>query len=138
MTFDPARPRYTLPFAGEEYELLGDLALVEALEYAMKDGIIQIAGKVIDMGVTDTSKLLSAILTSCGQKKSANEIGGIIFNLGVSSEAFQALKLHVYAFLRIVLEPPEAREKMAKKMGELLGEWSVPSASPGKRTRKSA
>jgi hypothetical protein len=139
MTYDPARPRYTLTLAGAEYELFGTLELVEAIEYALQDGILQISTRVVGMGLTDTAKLLAAALTANGHRLTAREAGQILLNeIGVNSDAYKLLQLNLFAFLRTVLEPPELREKTAKRMGEMIGEWTAPPASRGKRTRKSA
>jgi hypothetical protein len=139
MTFDPARPRYDLSFAGKEYELFGTLELVETIEHAFQDGIVQLTSRVAGMGVTDTAKLVSAVLRANGHKLTQKEAGEVIFNtIGVQSTEFGLLQLHLYAFLRMVLEPPEMREKKAKQMGEMIGGWQRPPGSPGKSTRKSA
>jgi hypothetical protein len=139
VTFEPARPRYTLPVAGKDYDLFGELAVVEAVEHALKDGVVQITARTLGMGVGDTAKLLAAVLTANGTPMTAKEAGAILFNdLGINSEAFQGLQIHLYAFLRIVLEPPEARERMAQRMGELTGELTAAPASPGGNTSKSA
>ena len=138
MTLDPARPRYTLPLAGTEYDLLGTLAVVEAVESALQDGILRVTARCPDLGVTDAAKLLSAVLTACGRKTTPQDAGELILNtLGVNSDAFLALKLHLFAFLRITLEPPELREAKAKDMGELLAALAAPP-SPGGGTRKPA
>lgn len=138
MSFDPARPRHTLPFGGEDHDLLGTLEVIEAVEFAMKEGVIQVAARVVEMGLTDTARLVSAVLTASGRRTTHPEAARVLMDLGVASEAFQAVKLHLYAFLRVALEPPEQREAMAARMGEVLGKWTAPPASPGRRTRKSA
>ena len=139
MTFDPARPRYTLPLAGTEYELLGTLELVEAVEHALQQGIVQIAVRTPDMGVTDTAKLLAAMLTASGHKMTARQVGELLLNtVGINCHGFTLVRLHAYAFLRVALEPPETRKKVADEMGELLGGETARFASPGKRTKSSA
>lgn len=137
--FDPARPRYTLPLAGTDYDLLGTLELVEAVEAAFREGVMHVAARTPEMGVTDAAKLLSACLTASGHKTTPRDAGNLILNtLGVKSDAFQLLRLHLFAFLRITMEPPELREQKAKDMGELIGEWATPAGSPGGSTRKPA
>lgn len=120
--FDQARPRHTLPFDGKEYDLVGTLEVVEAIEAAFREGIIQVAGRVMNMGLGDAAKLLVTVLTASGYTMKHREATATIFNkLGVHSPAFDALRMHLYAFLRVTLEPPELREAMAGKMGEFLG-----------------
>lgn len=135
MTFDPARPKYMLPFAGQEYELVGTLGLIEAVEFAFQEGIVRIAARTPDMGLTETAKLTAAVLGASGHKLTAAKVGEALFDAGVNSEAFMLLRLHLYAFLKIVMQPPELREGTAKQMGELLGKAGQPSR--GKSTRKS-
>lgn len=137
--FDPARPRYTLDFAGKEYELLGTLELVEAVEYAFKEGIGQVAARSVSMGLTETAKLLATVLTACGHKAQPREVAETLFNeVGVRTDAFGLVQLRLYSFLNVLLEPPESRQRRAEEMGELIGKWTAPDASPGRRTRKSA
>jgi hypothetical protein len=137
--FDPARPRLSVKVAGQEYDLLGTLELVEAAELAMKDGIVQIAGRLVEMGVTDVSTLLAAMLRSCGHQVSTKEIGRFILDdLGAGSEEFVFMKMQLFGFLRVLLEPPSGREKVAKQMGEMLGEWTGQPASPGLNISNSA
>lgn len=138
MTLHPARPRHTLPLAGAEYDLLGTLEVVEAVEYALKDGVVQVTGRVVGMGLTDTARLLAAVLSANGHKLTARQAGQTLLDLGVGSEAFARVQLHLYAFLRVLLEPPELREAKATEMGELIGRMAAPPASRGRRTRKSA
>jgi len=135
VTFDPARPRYTLTLAGTDYDLVGTLGLIEAVEYAFQDGVIRVAARTPDMGLTETAKLAAAVLGASGHKLTAARVGETIFDAGVNSEAFTLLRLHLYAFLKIVMQPPELREGTAKQMGELLGNAATPSR--GKSTRKS-
>lgn len=121
MTFDPQKPRYTLPFNGKEYELEGSFGLIEAAEYALKDNIISISMKATSMQVSQMSRLLYAILTHCGHKISHDEISETIFNkIGIAGDGYPMLCLHVHAFLRITIVPPSQREEAAKRVGELL------------------
>src|SRR5262249_11867564 len=110
MTYDMARPRYTLPLAGKEHELIGSFELIEAVEDAMKDSILNVMVKAIDMPVSDTAKLLAAILTACGEKASVTEIGGLLWNMGAATDEFAILRLHLHAFLRICIARPADRE----------------------------
>lgn len=139
MTFEPARPRYTLPFAGKEYTLLGTMETIEAVELALKDGVLQIMARTMAMGATETAKLVSSVVSANGYDtityRSAFEA---IMGMGIHSEGFEALRMHLYAFLRIVIEPPELREEMAKRMGEITGKLHALSASPGDSTSSSA
>ncbi|MBP3955391.1 hypothetical protein J8F10_08870 [Gemmata sp. G18] len=120
--FEAARPRHTLPFAGTDYNLVGTLEMVEAVEAAFRESILQVASRVMSMGLNDTAKLVATLLTTAGYPTKTRDVADHIFTaLGVHSPAFDALRMHLYAFLRVTLEPPELREAMAIKMGELLG-----------------
>jgi hypothetical protein len=136
MTYEPARPRYTLPFAGKDYDLVGTLDLIEAVETAMKEGIIQVGARVIDMGVTDAARLVAAMLSACGYDTKARDVGAEIYAMGIGSDKFMSLKIHLFAFINIMLQPPELREETAEKMGEITGK--LPQASPGDSTKSSA
>lgn len=137
MTFDPARPRHTLPFGGVDYDLVGSMELIEAVEYRLERPVGQVAVDVVNgMTGTDLCKLVSAVLTTCGHPTSPKQAGDVIWKaVGMTGEANTALRLHLYAFLSVCLAPPEHREKKAHDMGELIG---GASASPGGPTRKSA
>ena len=77
MGFEPARPRYTLPFAGKDYDLLGTMELIEAVEFALKRGITQITVDVMNgMPTHELVRVLSAVLTAGGHKISAGRRGG--------------------------------------------------------------
>ena len=136
MTFDPARPRYTLPFGGKDYELIGTMGMIEAIEHRLKKGIGAVAVEVAHgMTASDFVKLLSVILGECGYPQAASEAGSILWSkVGISGEGDALLRLHVYSFLSVCLAPPESREAKAKEMGELIGGL----ASHGEATRKSA
>lgn len=138
--FEPARPRYVLPFAGKDYEVFGTMEVIEAIEHALKEGVLQVCVRVIEMGVTDTSRLLAAILLANGYSEMApRAVAEAIHNkLGINSHAFTAIRIHLNCFLRIVLEPPELREEMAQRMGEVIGKLNALSASPGENTSSSA
>ncbi|QDV34900.1 hypothetical protein [Tautonia plasticadhaerens] len=136
MSYDAARPRYSLELAGKNYELLGTFELIEACEHALGEGIIRIAKRVMDMGVTDTAKLLAAMLTSSGHKATVKDMGDAILGLGIDSEEHGMLKIHLFAFLRILLSPPKDREGVAEAMGKLTGK--LETASPGETTSDSA
>jgi hypothetical protein len=135
-SFTPARPRYTLPFAGKDYDLIGTLEVIEAIEDAFREGVVKTTMRIMDMGVTETAKLAAAVCTACGHTLNAREAAGAIYDSGVNGPAFTALKIHLFAFLRTALEPPELREAMAKKMGEIVGKLAP--ASPGDNTKSSA
>lgn len=138
MGYEPARPRYVLPFAGEEYDVTGTLEVVEAVELAFKESILHVVARAMDMGVTDTARLLEAVLKVNGQKVTSRGIARVLVEeYGAASDRFDALRIHLYAFLRIMLEPPEAREQMATKMGEITGKLAATTASPGGSTRSS-
>lgn len=138
MSYDPARPRYTLTFAGTTYELVGTFAVIEAVEHALKDGILSVTMRAIEMPASETARLLAAILAACGEKVSAAEVGGKIWEMGIASGDFSLLRLHLHAFLRICISPPAEREEAAKQMGELLGRWAARPASPGANIAASA
>lgn len=131
MTFDAARPRYTLPLPGREVELIGTMELIEAVEYALKRGAVQVAVEVVEgMTSMELARLLAAILTACGHKMSVTEASGLLWSeIGLSGDSNQILRLHLYSFLSICLAPPEQREAKAKNAGELMGK--LQSASPG-------
>lgn len=134
MTYDVARPRYTLPLGGKDYELVGTFELIENVEHAMQEGVIPVANRVMPMGVADTAKLLAAMLAD--SKLGRREIGEVLYAMGVSSEEYALLKFHLFSFFRIILAPPGQREARAKEVGKQIGELARP-ASPGKRTRGS-
>ena len=138
MSFEPARPRYTLSFAGKDYELLGTMELIESVEFALKRGITQIAVDVMDeMPTGELIRLVSAILTACDHKMGVQEGRALIWDkVGVTGDANLLLRASLYSFLSICLAPPEKREKKAKDAGELLGKLS--KASPGPNTSDSA
>lgn len=138
MTFEPARPRHTLPFAGTEYELVGSMELVEAAEHALKRGVGQIAVDIATaMPTHELVRLIAAILTACGYKTSPEQVKERLWNtVGISGDENSRLRLHLYAFLSVCLAPPEARERKAKDVGELIGK--LEAASRGERTRKPA
>jgi len=138
MTYDPARPRYTLPFAGKEYELVGSFAVIEAAENALKDNIVNISVRTIDMPASDAAKLCSAVLKACDHDVSTREAAGTIWEMGAASNDFTILRMHLHAFLRICVSRPSDREEAAKKMGEMIGKWTARSASPGETTGDSA
>jgi hypothetical protein len=137
MTFELARPRYTLPFAGADYELLGDMALIESVEYALKKGIGDVTvGVVNGMPTYEFVILLATLLAAGGHKKmTLAKVKEAIWNeIGVAGEANDTLRLHAFSFLSICLAPPSEREGKAKELGELIGK--LDKASPGKSTRK--
>ena len=140
MTFEPARPRYTLPFAGKDYELLGTFGMIEAVEYAMKDHVGRVAVKLVNgMTVTDLAKLISAILTSSGSEMSAQQAGDLLWDkVGITGNDCDILRIHIYSFLSICMAPPSQREKKAKEMGEKMGKLNGPVVSPGANTGESA
>lgn len=138
MTFDPARPRYTLPFAGKEYDLLGTFELIEAVETALKLEITKAAVDVVrEMTAHDLAKLVSAVLTASGTPLTAKEAGAALWNeIGLAGDDNTLLRLHLYAFLTICLAKPGRRAEKAKEMGELIGE--LRAASRGATTSASA
>jgi hypothetical protein len=138
MTFDPARPRYTLPFAGADYDLLGTMELIEAVEYSLKRGITQITVDVMNgMPTHELIRVLSAVFTTGGYKLTPAEVGDALWSkVGVGGEDNQLLRIHLYSFLSICLAAPEKREARAKAAGELIGK--LPKASPGESSSSSA
>jgi hypothetical protein len=131
---ESARPRYTLPFAGRDYDLVGTMEMIEAAEYAVGRSIIKIVVGLIDeLSARDLAKLLSAILTANDHKTSAAEVSGLLWNtVGLAGDANTLLRMHLYGFLSICLAPPETRREKATQVGELL------KAFPGGSTRKPA
>jgi hypothetical protein len=129
-----ARPRYTLPFAGKEYDLVGTMEMIEAAEYAVGRSIIKIVVGLIDeLSARDLAKLLSAILTANDHKTSVAEVSGLLWNtVGLAGDANTLLRLHLYGFLSICLAPPETRREKATQVGELL------KGFPGGSIRKPA
>lgn len=138
MTFEPARPRYTLPFAGKDYELLGTFELIEAVEYAAKDHIGKVAVRLVNgMQGGEFASVLVAILHKSGHRLSAEEVKGLLWErVGLTGEAYDLLCLHLYSFLSICLAPPGNREKATQTAGELFGK--LKAASPGNSTEESA
>lgn len=136
MTFEPARPRYTLPFAGKDYELLGTFGLIEAVEYAMKEHVGRVAVRVVNgMSTYDLAKLLAAVLNQCGHKMALKEAGDLIWeHVGASGDDNDLLRMHLYSFLAICLAPPSQREKKAAEVGEVFGKLKAQAASPGNST----
>ncbi len=116
------------------------MEVIESIEHTMKEGVLQVWMRIMDMGQMDTAKLLSAVLQANGHKAMTyREVSGIIHGkLGVNSTAFSTLHIHLNYFLRIALEPPELREEMAKRVGEAIGKLTAPPASPGETTSNSA
>ena len=139
MTFEPARPRYRLPFAGKEYELLGTFALIEAVEYAMKEHVGRVAVQIVNgMPAFDLAQVIAAVLTACDQKMTAKEAGQLLWDhVGLSGDDNEILRLHLYSFLSICLAPPGQREQKAQNMGEMMGKLIGPAASPGPTTEGS-
>lgn len=140
IAFEAARPRYTLPFAGKDYELLGTFGLIEAVEYAMKTHVGLVASQIVNgLPSHELAKVVAAVLNACGHKTDAKIVGDLLWNeVGLTGEADVDLRLHLYAFLSICLAPPGQREQKAKHMGEMTGEPGHPVASPGPSTDKPA
>jgi hypothetical protein len=136
--FNPARPRYTLPFAGKDYELLGTFGLIEAVENATKSYVGDVAVKLVNgMPTHEFVRVLHAVLNACEHKLSQTEVGNLLWDkVGISGEANDTLRLHLYSFLIVCLSPPAQREQKAKDMGELLGK--LQAASLGETTVASA
>ncbi|WP_152051829.1 hypothetical protein [Tautonia marina] len=137
--FEPARPRYVLPFAGKDYELFGTMEVIEAIEFSMKESVLDVCFRVIDMGVTDTARVIAAILSASGHKDhSPRSVSQALMDMGVAGQAFTVLRAHISCFLQIILQPPELREETAKRMGEVMGKFDARTASPGENTSSSA
>jgi hypothetical protein len=138
MTYEPARPRYTLPLAGRDYELVGSFGLIEAVEHAMKENVVGILTKTVSMPISNFAELLATILTACGEKTTANDIGSIIWEMGPAANEVTVMRLHIHAFLLICVSPTAIREEVANRQGEMLGGWNADPASPGENTGASA
>lgn len=139
MTYNPQKPRYTLPFAGRDYELEGSFGLIEAAEYALSDNIINIAQSALEMPVYKIARLLAAVFKQCGIDKKQSDIFETIVNdIGIASREFAVLRFHIFAFLKICICKPSGREQEAKDMGEMIGRLEAPPASPGESTSNSA
>ena len=139
--FQPARPRYTLPFAGQDYELLGTFALIEAAEYAMRANIGDVAVQVVrSMPSFELARLVSVILTHCGHKLPLDDAKRLMWDeVGLSGEANASLRLHLFGFLQICLAPPGEREGKYRESGEYQVKLRAEVApSPGSDTGKSA
>lgn len=136
MTFDPARPRYTLPLAGREYDLVGTMELIEAVEYALKRGVTQAAVDAAgEMPSGELAKLLSAVLSASGHPLTPADARALLWEkVGLAGDANQLLRVHLYSFLSVCLAPPEQREAKKAAAGELLGRLG----SPGGTTSSSA
>jgi hypothetical protein len=136
MAFNPARPTYTLPFAGTDYALTGTMAMVEAVEQALNRGITQIAvGVIHDLPTRELVALISALLTACGHPATSQAVAaGLWDTVGLRGDANQILRVHLYSFLSICLAPPEQREAKARSAGEWIGKL----VSPGPNTSASA
>lgn len=138
MTYDPVKPRYTLRIEDKSYEVEGSFALIEACENALRDNIINITMRCPQMPMSEMARLLVAILNCSGEKFTTRSMGDILWNnVGVTSDAYAALCLHVHAFLRIVISRPSDREEETRHMGELLAGLRAREASPGGSTGSS-
>ena len=134
--FEAARPRHTLPLAGREYDLLATFEAIEAVEVAMKRGLPRVAVDVArDMPAHELALLLSTVLTRCGHPLTVDTAKALLWEqVGLTGEANDLLRLHLYAFLRVCSAPPPEREAEARRMGELLGGLARDPASPGATT----
>lgn len=139
MTFDPARPRYTLPF-GKDYDLIGTFEMIEAIEWAMKKPVGETLLAVVNgMETFNLAKLIAAMLTANKHEMTAKQAADVIWNeIGITGEDNDKLRLHLYSFLSICLAPPKERESKAKEVGELMGSLNAETASRGENTKKSA
>jgi hypothetical protein len=123
MTYDPLQPRYVLPFAGRDYDLLGTFAMLEAIETALKDNVLRVMVRTTNMPVSDLKKLVHAVLSSNGYANTQAEIAEALFNkVGIGTDDYAVLTMHLYAFLRIVLARPDNREEVHIEMGKLIAE----------------
>lgn len=139
MTYKPQKARYTLPFAGKDYELEGSFDLLETVENAMQEPILRILPRIVHMQVREIARLISAILQFHKHPMTVREAGDVLTEcMGVSSDDYATLCLHLYAFLRICVARPEDREEAAKQMGELLKGMTKNPYSPGENTGASA
>lgn len=137
MTFDPQKPKYTLSFNEKHYELEGSFALIEAVESALKDSFLKLAVRTVNgMPASEFARLLSTILRFADEKLTPQQVGEILWNqIGVGSDEYTALTLHIYSFMSICVAKPSERKEVARKAGELLGKIH---ASPGSGTDASA
>lgn len=121
MTYSLVKPRYTLNFDSKDYDFEGTFALVEAVEYAVKDNIVSITTNCIEAKVGDISKILYAIFSTCGYKEvTLDKIREYLLNIGIASDDYVILTIHIHTFLMLCISKPSEREAVAKKLGELL------------------
>jgi len=138
MTYNAAKPRYTLKLAGKEYVLEGSFGLIEAVEYALGDDVISIAESALEMPVYKVAKLTSAMLKHCGFDVKQSDVAEIIVNeIGIASNEFAILRFHLFAFLKICICKPSEREQVSIAMGEMIGKLTAPTASLGDTTSSS-
>ena len=127
--FEPARPRYRLPFAGTDYELLGTFGLIEAVEYAVKAHIGVVAVQIVNgMPSYELTRVVAAVLTACGHPMTDKEAGERLWQVvGIEGDDNQTLRLHLYAFLSICLAPagrPRAEgQRHGGDRGEAVGRF---------------
>lgn len=138
MTFNAAKPRYSLPFGDKQYDIVGDFALIEAIEYAMQDSIVNLMVSCLDMPVSKMAKLIHTVVKSTGESLTQTKINDTLWNeIGISTTEYQILCLHLHTLLKIIVAKPAERSEVANKMGELMGELNLIEASPGKTTSAS-
>ena len=119
------KPRHTLTLNGKDYPVEGSFGLLDAIEFALKGDCVSIAARVVELPVRDVATLLHVILTQCGHELPREKIGQTIFEMGASGPEVAALRVHIYAFLRLCLSSPKERQEVEKQMGELIAELSA-------------
>lgn len=138
MTYNAAKPRYTLKLAEKEYALEGSFGLIEAVEYAMGGDVISIAESALEMPVYKVARLVSVMLNHCGFDVKQAAISEIIVNeIGVATSEFTILRFNLFAFLKICICKPSEREQASITMGEMIGKLTAPKASLGDTTSSS-
>lgn len=139
MTFEPSQARYTLPFAGKDYDVVGTFQLIADIEWELQDNIVSIATHSIDMPIRSMAKVLRVILASVGSNLSEKDIGELLVNkLGVGSDDYTVLALHVHVALRTFIAKPSDRDEVRERLGELMGNLKQAADSLGESTSKSA
>lgn len=136
MSYESAQPRMTLEFAGKSYDVTATFALIDQIEWALKDNIINVTMRALDLPTRDMAKIIACMINSTGEKMTEAQAGEKIFELGIASSEYAALSIQILALLRIALVKPSEREATKDEMGKLMGK--LKEASLGANTEKSA
>ncbi len=132
MTFDPQKPRYTISLDGKDYEVEGSFALIEAIENALKEDIISITLRCLQMQAGEMAKLVATILKKADDKITLDQVKETFWKTGVLSEEYTQLCYSVLYFLRLCIAKPTERAAVANDAGEHLREMKARSDSLGK------